>query len=263
MSINRLRQLGAGSKPQPNPVDEDWGAGWGDSEEDLDFGNDWDKGKGGEPGTGGYNDPDIGESDDFDDFGAKEANIKNLDDDTPPEIDQNVGADDEDDSDMDGLGFDLQEAITEGKRAAVVDEKKLKDDLKLKVAEEEARIKQKEDEIIARRISERAKEEEENRKNRQKAELEQIKNSIRDRVEVSMSRNKGSTIEKGSRDESKGGASEDLEAFLGQLDNKKDKPKDSFQYDGSSIGNNPIDDNKSFEEFEVAEKFAELDQDEP
>lgn len=266
MSINRLRQLGAGSKPQPNPVDEEWGAGWGDSDEELDFGKDWNKGKSNEPsdrgfkGAGGDDSDDL---DDFDDFGAKEANIKNLDDDTPPEVDRNIGGDEEDDSDMDGLGFDLQNAITEGKRVAAIDQSAENANKKRREAEAELARKKLEEEQAAKRIEARAREEDILRKQREQAELEDIKNSIRDRVEVSLSRNKGSTIEKGSRDDSKGGVSDDFQAFLGELDDKKGIPKDSFQLDKSSNRNALPDENKSFEEFDVADKFADLDQDEP
>lgn len=249
MSINRLRQLGAQTKVQRNPIEDDWGEGWNDSE---DLAQD-EGGKDLEFEAGGFDNEDDF-SDDDDDFGTKKPAINNMDDDTPDDNDEAIGDDDEDDSDLDGLGFDLQQAVSAGKRAAFAEEtlaeKKRKD-------QEAERLRIAEEEEIRRKIEDKAREEREARARREKEELEAVKNSLRERVEISISRNKGSTIEKGSKEESKA-LSDDLQGFLGQLENHRGRPKDSFQLDGSLIPNNQPDDNKTFEEFDIEEKFKDL-----
>lgn len=257
MSINRLKQLGGLSKQNPNPVDEEWGDGWNDSDDEVAQGQQWGGKKDFDFEAGGFDDDGFG--DDDDDFGTKKAAMNKLDDDTPDENDQAIVDDEEDDSDVNGLGFDLQEAVNQGKRTAHVEEERLE---KQRKAEEEELRKAREDEANKKKIEEKAREEREARLKRERDELEAVKNSLRDRVDVSLSKNKGSTIEKGSRDESKG-LSDDLQGFLGQLDEKKNRPKDSFQLDGSSIRNNEPEDNKTFEEFDVEEKFKALENDDP
>jgi hypothetical protein len=261
MSINRIRQLGGLAKQsQPNPVDEEWGDGWNDSDDEVDTGKDWGAKKEFEFEAGGFDDDDdFGNEDDDDDFGTKKAAINKLDDDTPEDNNRAIVGEDGDDSDLDGLGFDLQEAVAEGKRAVHIEEGKAQKQSK---AEAEERKRQQEDEEFRRKVEQKVKEEREARLRREREEAEAVKFSVKERIDVSLSRNKGSTIDKGSRDDSKG-LSDDLKGFLGQLDNTKNKPKDSFQLDGSSIRNNDLEDNKTFEEFEVEEKFKDLEKDEP
>lgn len=184
----------------------------------------------------------VQDDDDSDDFGTKAAPKKRLDDDTPPESDKPA-----DDDDIDGMDFDFNEA-TKAAKQEVDASKKQSEERKKKEIEEQVRK-------MREAVEEKA-----------RLEEQTAKQKAASRNEIDLSKNKGSTIDKG-REDSGAPVSEDFNNFFGELNAaQKNKKADSLDIDLSSAKDKlqeNIDDKKSFEEFDLDKKFGDIEDDEP
>ena len=199
-----------------------------------------DKGKFQYAGNHPLNFEDDGDDDSDDDFGAKIAKNKRLDDDTPHESSKN------DDEDLEDINFDFAQATKDAK----VEEKGMK-------INEDRKRKEIEDLLKKNRMEAEQKE---------RDELEKIMKRDKERNEMEMSRGKGSTIDKG-KDNSNGPISEDFSNLFKEQGNKgkQSEKGESFNIDLSMNNNNieNIDDKKSFEELDLERRFEDIEDDEP